>query len=437
MRFRLSVLFVVLAVVGTACGNSTATGGSSGASTPGGAPAGTVAAADLQKNVKLDEIGVTDTEILVGGVASKTNPLGGNFGEAFTGAQAYFEMVNEKGGIYGRKIKVVKNHDDNLVNNQAEVQGLISQDKVFAVVPVASLVFSGADLLTSENVPTFGWNINPEFSPAPNLFGEKGSYICFDCARANIPWVAKQVGAKKVGILGYGISDQSKQCAQGDKASFERYPVAEVAYVDSEVPFGETNLSVQVQKMKEAGVDFVVTCMDTNGVTTLAKEMQKQGLNATQFLQNAYDPEFIEKFGDLFQNSIVATGAAPFESASPPPGLQDYLTYLAKVGGQPSEVSMAGWLAADLFLTGLKAAGPEFNRQKVIDGLNRTTDWNANGAVPGVDWTVSHDKGSGTDCAAYLKIQGKKYVPVFNEPGKNFTCLPNQPDSLPDKAAAK
>jgi ABC-type branched-subunit amino acid transport system substrate-binding protein len=434
MRIRFIVLFAVLAVVAVACGNSSTTGGSTASSSTGGATGGTVAAADLSKNVKVDAVGVTDTEILVGGVASKTNPLGGNYGEAFKGAQAYFDMVNDKGGIYGRKIKVVKNRDDQVVNNQAEVQGLISQDKVFAVVPVATLVFSGAELLTAEKVPTFGWNINPEFSPGPNLFGEKGSSICFDCARSSIPWVAKQVGAKKVGILGYGISDQSKQCAKGDEASFKKYPVAEVAYMDSEVPFGETNLSVQVQKMKAAGVDFVVTCMDTNGVTTLAKEMQKQGLAATQFLQNAYDPDFIDKFGDLFQKSIVGAGAAPFEMAAPPPGLQNYLTWIKKAGGTPSEVSMAGWLAADLFVTGLKAAGPEFSRQKVIDALNQMTNWNAEGASPGVDWTRSHDGSGDTTCTAFLQIRGKEYVQVYNEPGKAFTCLPNLPDTLPDQA---
>ena len=120
---RLIALVVGLGLVAAACGNSPGTGGSSaagGTGTPtGGSTPGTVNPQDLKKNVKIDEVGVTDTEILVGGVASKTNPLGGNFGDVFAGAQGYFDMINERGGIYGRKIKTVKTLDDQLANNQA------------------------------------------------------------------------------------------------------------------------------------------------------------------------------------------------------------------------------------------------------------------------------------------------------------------------------
>lgn len=436
---RVIALGVGLVLLAASCGNSPGSGGASGSgggggsTGSGGSTPGTVSAADLQKHVTIDEVGVTDTEIIVGGVASKTNPLGGNYGDVFVGSQAYFDMVNERGGIYGRKIKVAQTLDDQLVNNQASVQQLISQDKVFAVVPTATLVFTGSQLLIDEKVPTFGWNINPEYSPAPNLFGEKGSYLCFTCPAPTQPWVAKQLGAKKVAILGYGISDQSKECTKGNEAAFKKFPVAEIAYLDAEVPFGETNLSVQVQKMKDAGVDFVTTCMDTNGVTTLAKEMQKQGLKATQFLYNAYDPDFLAKFGDLFQGSIVMTGFVPFETKDPPPALKEYFTYIDKAGGKRNEITMAGWLAADLFFQGLKAAGPDFNRQKVIDAINQMKDWNADGLNAGIDWTIAHDQQGPDTCGALLEIKGTTFEQRFNEPGKNFVCFPSDPPSLPDK----
>ena len=438
MRRRLIVLVAALTVIGAACGNSTSN--SSGPTTSGptgtGAPPSTQSQADLTKNVPNKEIGVTETEILVGGVASKTNALGGVYDQAFVGAQAYFDMINEKGGIYGRKIKVVKNHDDQITNNQSEVKALINEDKVFAVVPVATLVFSGAAELTKANIPTYGWNINPEFTPAPNLFGEKGSYLCFDCATAVQPWVAKQLGAKKVGVLAYGIAEQSKECAKGVVASFKKYPVAEIAYEDSDVAFATTDMSVQVQKMKDAGVDYITSCMDTNGVTTLAKEMKKQNLTATHFLENAYDSAFIAKFGDLFQNSIVRIGSVPFEAATKPAGLTDFATYIAKAKGEQNETSLAGWMAADLFVTGLKAAGPEFTRQKVIDATNKLT-WNANGINSGVDWTEAHSKSGTEDCSAFVQIQGNAYVPKFNQGDKSFVCFETQATTLPDTPKAK
>ena len=42
---------------------------------------------------------------------------------------------------------------------------------------------------------------------------------------------------------------------------------------------------------------------------------------------------------------------------------------------------MNGWLNADLFVDGLKAAGPDFSRQKLIDAINKMTDYKANGLL--------------------------------------------------------
>ena len=50
-----------------------------------------------------------------------------------------------------------------MANNQQAVTQLLTQDNVFAVMPVAVLLFSGADTLVKQNVPTFGWTINPEW----------------------------------------------------------------------------------------------------------------------------------------------------------------------------------------------------------------------------------------------------------------------------------
>ena len=73
--------------------------------------------------------------------------------------------------------------------------------------------------------------------------------------------------------------------------------------------------------MKAAGVDLVATCMDTNGVVTLAKEMKKQQLNAIQYLPDAYDHTFLSSYGDLFEGSVVRTDFTQFELPQQPPGL--------------------------------------------------------------------------------------------------------------------
>jgi ABC-type branched-subunit amino acid transport system substrate-binding protein len=312
------------------------------------------------------------------------------------------------------------------------VQALISLDKVFAVLPVATLLFTGAAKLADQRVPTFGWNINDEWGGSAYLFGDKGSYLCADCAYPTWPWVAKKLGAKNVALLAYGVP-QSQQCSQGQKKSFERWPSAKVAYEDSTVPFGATDLSVQVSKMKDAGVDFVLTCIDTNGAITLAKEMKKQGLNATQYLPNGYDYELLDKFGDVMEGSIVGIQFTPFEAEKIPPALQEYFTWIDKTpGAKRGELSLAGWMDAQMLVEGLKLAGPEFSREKVVNGLNSLTHWNADGINSGVDWTIAHDKSAPESCFAMVKVQNKKFVPQFGQPGKPYVCLDNTTSDLPD-----
>ena len=167
---------IALVMVAAACGNSESSGGST--TTADGTTAGTDGTAtESTEKVAVDAPGVTDTEITVGGVASVTNPLGGKYDTADDGVQAYFEMVNSQGGVHGRKLVLNPTRDDKLSNNSAEVKGLIEQDDVFAVLPMASLLFTGADQLVAEGIPTFGWTINPEWqgtaeNPKANLFGQ-------------------------------------------------------------------------------------------------------------------------------------------------------------------------------------------------------------------------------------------------------------------------
>jgi hypothetical protein len=49
------------------------------------------------------------------------------------------------------------------------------------------------------------------------------------------------------------------------------------------------------------------------------------------------------------------------------------------------------------------------------------------------DWTKEHEITRNT-VTAYVKVENGKFVPTFNEPGKPFMCLPDQPATLPAKA---
>jgi hypothetical protein len=385
----------------------------------------------------VNQPGVTQTEINVGGVVSKTNPLGGDYASAFDGVQAYFNMVNasKDKGIYGRKLNLTSKRDDQVGMNRQEVQGLISEDNVFAVLPVAVLLYTGADLLGQSGIPTFGWNINAEWGSEqaagpPNLFGEKGSYLCFTCPTQTLPWLAQKLKKKKIGLLAYQVP-QSADCAKGVQATFDKYPSAKVEFVDTSLAFGVTDLSNDVSQMKDKGVNLVTTCMDNNGTLTLAKEMKKQGMDAVQYLPNAYNQKFISENAPFFQGSYALTFFTPFEVKQKPKGLKDFQKWMKKGGFEQNENSMAGWINADQFVTGLKEAGPDFTRQKVIDAINAEKNFTAHGLLAGLDWSVVHQADQPEGCTVLSKIENGKFVPSFGQPGKPFVCF--QANPLPDK----
>jgi branched-chain amino acid transport system substrate-binding protein len=75
------------------------------------------------------DVAVTDTEIRIGNVMPYTGPLAA-FGAIGKTEAAYFDMINEHGGINGRKVKFIS-YDDNSDPEQASQQTrtLVEKDK--------------------------------------------------------------------------------------------------------------------------------------------------------------------------------------------------------------------------------------------------------------------------------------------------------------------
>jgi branched-chain amino acid transport system substrate-binding protein len=425
MRLRIVATCAVIALLAVACGNA----GSSKA-TDTTAPLGSTGpttTADLKKNVPVTAPGVSSTEIKVAAITSNTNNPTGSYASLADGIKAYFEMINSQGGIYGRKLVLTADHDDALGNNRQTVQASLSQDNAFATF-IGTVFFTGYDLLAAKNQPVFMWNINKEFNDHQTFFAND-SALCFTCAGHAGPWLAKQLGATKVGVLAYNIAQQSKDCATGIKASFAKYPTAKIAYDDESIGFAQA-LGPQVTAMKQKGVQLVLTCVDLQESFTLAKEMKKQGMNAVQDLPNGYDQDFIAKNGALLDGSIVIPQFLAFEQTPQIKEIKDFFKWSNKIGVDVKELTAVGWQIASEFYTGLVGAGPEFSQAKVVAYLNTLTHYTDNGFLAPLDWTkghidpITHPEARGAEeCANFVKVQAGKFAPVYGKPGKPWVCF--------------
>ena len=376
--------------------------------------------------------GVTDTEIKIGGLVAVSGPLGQQFRGSEAGFRAYIDYINDQGGVHGRTIDLatVANDNTDTARDLEEAKALVEQEGVFAVAPVSTPVFGAAQYLADEGVPTFGWNIQEEWDLGANLIGYPTSWPRDerpDDPVATQSYIARKLGVEKVGVIAY-TAPQSKTCGEQTVAAFQHYGL-EVGFEDTSLPLGATDLTADVQRMKDAGVGYVVTCIDVNGNVLLARSLQRAGLDIPMSWPTGYEEKTLESFGELMDNVYFTTGFLPFESAASSEGLQLYLEELpkrepdAEIGNQ----TLIGWINAMMLVGGLEAAGPDLTRDKLVDAVRAMTDFDADGIIAPTDLsTPPEDRpepaaDEPAACGgAVVTVDGGEFTPVFNEP---FLCL--------------
>ena len=436
---RISVALLV-ALIAASCGNSGDDGGSGNA-----APATNVEIADPEERdtfVALDQPGVTDDEIRFASITTTSgNPLGTNIGGAYNaGIQAYFDYRNDEGGIYGRDLVLAEQRDDELGSNDREAVAVASEDSAFGVF-VATLLFTGAATLDEAGIPTFGWNIHAEFADKPSLFGHVAP-SCPDCFARVVPYVARELGATTVGVLAYGTSENSRGCAEAQRDSIEHFSGdiggIEVGFFDNDLAFGLPNgLAAEVSAMKEAGVDFISTCMDLNGMQTLGEELRRQEMDVDMYHPNTYNAEFVAGNAEIFEGDVMVPQFVPFETPLDSPLRDAFFEYAGALDAADEELAMIGWLNAHLAFTGLLAAGPEFDRATVIGALRSLEDYDADGISVPIDWdrqlTIPTDDTPEVDyeqeCFSAVRVVDGEFEPFNQESSEPFLCWPMPRDT--------
>jgi branched-chain amino acid transport system substrate-binding protein len=243
---RLVSFVAAAAVVSTvaACGGGSDDGGSGG-----GGGGGTNEASD---------IGVTEDTIKLGAHYPLTGVAAPGYSEIPTGVQAYFDYVNDNGGVYDRQIEYIYRDDAyNPTNTTQVVNQLVLEDEVFAIVgglgtPTHSAVL---DFLNSEGVPdlfvssgSLLWGDDPEANPY--TFGWQTDYE----SEGKIigEYIAKEFPDAKVGLF-LQDDDFGENGEKGIREYIDDQVVAAVRYTP-----GNTNVAPQISELQAAGADFVV-----------------------------------------------------------------------------------------------------------------------------------------------------------------------------------
>ncbi len=371
--------------------------------------------------------GVTSNSITVGTISTQTGTLASNFSSLIYGEKAYFQYINAQGGVNGRTINYKYQLDDggNPTTFNQLANTLINQDHVFAVTGVATAFFSPS-LFVESGIPTYGYNVTGNWTPAPNLFAAGGSVEYYPAGAPEDAYVARETQKKpSIAFVAYNVAASADAC-QSEENALQSAGYT-ISYSDLKVAYPGSTVATDVQRMKQAGSNMVISCMDVQGNVSMARAIQQYGLKMTQLWFSGNDQSTLNTNESLMQNVYFGIAHVPFTAPqSLYPGLKLYITEMKKY--EPAyvddEIAIQGWESAALFVQGVKMAGNNLTQANVIKEDNSLTAFTAGGLTSPVNWkSAGHTGHAPPYCTAYIKVVQDKYVAALNKGENVFNCF--------------
>lgn len=361
--------------------------------------------------------GLSRTAIKVGAIFPTTGPQGSFFAAVGSGIQARFRAQNDTGGVDGRRLEMVTADDgDGLLENQSAAHYLISVAHVFGIIEASTNSDGSGPYLHGLGVPVTGWGITPAWGRYLNMFGYR--YSTSPEAQGEptgtVAAFIKAHQGRRVAVLAGGAA-ASVNFARQIVETLPAYGLT-LAYENLSEPLGQTDYSFDAQAMQRAGVDTLVTGLDTLSNVDVYKAAEGIGLHfRLGMLPAGYDARLAAAYGAVLTGAYVAIDWRPFEL--PVPAQQEFRTEMAAVAPSvfPGQLAMVGWLSADTFIRGLDSAGGRCpTRAGFISHLRKVRDYTADGLLPPTDFAAVF--GKMPLCYWEMEIHADGFTPSSPQP---------------------
>jgi len=356
--------------------------------------------------------GVTDREILIGSCSALEGPSHFLGTETVTGAKAYFAMINDGGGVDGRKLKLIS-YDDSYdpAKTEACFNRLMEQN-VFALgffvgtptavkyipmaegnkIPVVGL-FTGAQTLY---VPLRHWIVNV-----------RASY--FDETREQIDGLWGTLGYKKIGVI-YPEDAFGAAVLDGVKAALKTHgaePVAAASYQRQTAQVGGA-----IDTVRAAKPDAVVIVGPANTVAPILKQSHAKGWKPLFLTVSFVGTDDLIAEAGADSDGIVITQVVPPYYLTEFKTVAMYRRTLTKYfpSAQPNFVSLEGFVDAMVLVEGLKRAGKDLTREGLIRGIESIHEHDL-GLGPQLKLNYSSKEHKGLDHVLPTVVRGGRAVP--------------------------
>ena len=330
--------------------------------------------------------GVTDKEIVIGAHTLESGAFA-MYGTISQAMSAYFDMINEKGGVDGRKIKYIRiDTRGDFAKASEAAHKLVEKDKVFAVVgPIGSFHQASYKYLVEQKVPDMWTNDGASFytTNPPNKFVWAATYSFYEEGKVLGKYITDKFPGKKVCFL-LSASVQGEELTKAITESVEAHnkkatgsnkmTLGQIETVDRAAVQADS----EVSKLKAAKCEVIAT--STTG--TLAAKMINYGNRISfkpqwvSYRYNAND-KFLSLIDEAARDGILATTAVTTGENLTVPGWADYKKLMEKNNLPVTGLTAQGHMMAELFVETLRRAnkmGP-LTRENYLKAAATFKDW--------------------------------------------------------------
>lgn len=313
------------------------------------------------------ETGVSAGEILIGQDIDMTGTIAGRMKPLMQAADAYIADVNKRGGVNGRKIKIIRTDSVNKPDVTKEnVKKLVEKNGVFAMWGISGTGNVGAALpyLTEKKVPLIGSTSGAESFYAksyPYLINVKASYS--DEIR-RLAAHFKALGISNVAFiyLDNGFGKEAFKSAQAAAAENKLNVVATSSFKED-----GSNIDEAVKPVAAAKPQAVFLLTLSGPAPKLVDAYLKTEQKAQFFAMSIVATDVLFKAIGENARGIVVTQIVPFPWDASIPLSREYQELMKASGVTEYSMSgMEGFVLAKALVEGLRAAGKNLTRDGLI-----------------------------------------------------------------------
>lgn len=328
--------------------------------------------------------GVRDDTIRIGGLFSLTGPVSSYGKYSSTSVKAFFNMINEQGGINGRKVEYIA-YDDAVDSNRAmaAAKRAVEQDKVFALVGDQQIFTYSATgpYLTSKGVPVItagigAWSTNPNAVNSVMVGLDTG---CQGVLQAK-GMLAR--GFKKPGFLYFSGLEEPLNSRDKTYDYLKKHGVP-VAYEEA-VSLAQPDFTATVARMRARNVDGFGNLIDTSAMFRLFQSMQR----ANYIIPSVgpisdYDTTYEtlgKQYGELTAKHSIVAEMDNIHADTPEmrlhrETLKKYYPEVYGEGGGYGMWTLYAWDAGRMFVDAMKPLGADVTRTKLLASLRGLRNW--------------------------------------------------------------